>query len=86
MGLTEKTISPNPRMKQKWIPSIPAHPKTDAPFGVQNNLYYPHEVQLPQDLNRHPAVKKNSKFYSLSIPHKINFITFYIAVNITTKV
>ena len=30
MGLTEKTISPNPRMKQKWIPSIPAHPKTDA--------------------------------------------------------
>lgn len=57
MGLTEKTISPNPRMKQKWIPSIPAHPKTDAPLGYKNNLYYPHGVQLPQDLNRHPAVK-----------------------------
>lgn len=68
MGLTEKTISPNPRMKQKWIPSIPAHPKPMPLLGYKNNLYYPHGVQLPQDLNRHPAVKIFSKFYSLSIP------------------
>ena len=34
-GLTAKTIPPKPRTKQKWIPSTPVQPNTDAPFGVQ---------------------------------------------------
>ena len=35
MGLTAKTIPPNPCIKQKWIPSTPAQPNIEAPFGVQ---------------------------------------------------
>ena len=33
--LTENTIPPKSRTKQKWMPSTPAQPKIDAPFGVQ---------------------------------------------------
>ena len=35
MGLTANTVRPNPCTKQKWMPSTPAQPMTDAPFGVQ---------------------------------------------------
>ena len=57
MGLNRETISPNPRMKQKVDTIYPCHPKPMPLLGYKNNLYYPHGVQLPQDLNRHPAVK-----------------------------